>query len=103
MNPYCSPRLPILYQIFMFCIKLGKGLKTLDMIICSWGHYRCMTGYLDALARALMETSNCSRRAPLYYANFNASKNVMGLLQNAFIFEIWPAIIRPKCDLFIFQ
>ena len=73
------------------------------MIICSWGHYRCMTGYLDALARALMETSNCCRRVPLYYANFNASKNFMGLLQNALIFEIWPAIIRPKCDLFMFQ
>ena len=47
-----------------------------------------LAGYLDATARAFMETSSgvlgCTNRRALCYANFNARKNVMAIPHNAF-------------------
>ena len=53
-------------------------------------HSACspLAGYLDATARAFMETSSgavcCTNRRALCYANFNARKNVMAIPHNAF-------------------
>lgn len=74
-------------------------------------HSACspLAGYLDATARAFMETSRgvvcCTNRRALCYANFNARKNVMAIPHNAFKSEgeeRW-SVCGEICDLFMLQ
>ena len=69
-----------------------------------------LAGYLDATARAFMETSSgvlgCRNRRALCYANFNARKNVMAIPHNAFKSEgegEMECVCGEICDLFMLQ